>query len=79
MRASAGHQRRAVDMHRLWQDERLWVLTVVASILATLLAIAFGFAAVESLAVALHLLGPLILGSRSSGAPAASEPLGTKA
>jgi hypothetical protein len=42
--------------------------SVVASILATLLAIHFGLAAVVSLAVALYLLAPLLLGR------AASEP-----
>lgn len=48
--------------------------SVVASILATLLAIHFGFAVVVSLAVALYLLAPLILGMRASGPAAAPDP-----
>jgi uncharacterized membrane protein len=47
--------------------------SVVASILATLLAIHFGFAAVVILAVALYLLAPLILGMRTSGPAAAPD------
>jgi hypothetical protein len=43
--------------------------SVVASILATLLAIHFGFTVVVSLAVALYLLAPLLLG-RTASAPA---------
>jgi hypothetical protein len=48
--------------------------SVVASILATLLAIHFGFAVVVSLAVALYLLAPLLLGRVASESALALGP-----